>query len=179
LHARLPRGSRLVNLAVSGSTAAQAIEQQLPVAQAVHPDLVTVWLAANDFNAGVPLEAYARDLERVIRETCVTGAVVLVGNLPDLSALAVAQRPGLDRAAIPAAIGQWNARIASIAAQNGAYLVDINGAWTAQGDSRRLLAADGLHPSTAGHRALADLFFSVYHGVAPLARPPAARQPVG
>ncbi|MCC7107199.1 MAG: hypothetical protein IT307_18860, partial [Chloroflexi bacterium] len=42
LHARLPRGSRLVNLAVSGSTAAQAIEQQLPVAQAVHPDLVTV-----------------------------------------------------------------------------------------------------------------------------------------
>src|SRR5262245_8261036 len=55
---KLPAGSRLVNLGVSGSLLHQAIDQQLPVALDSGPDLVTVWLAVNDYAARVPLGRY-------------------------------------------------------------------------------------------------------------------------
>src|SRR5438045_5013738 len=40
---RLPPGSQFVNLGVSGSLLHQALDQQLPVAIDMSPDLVTVW----------------------------------------------------------------------------------------------------------------------------------------
>src|SRR4051794_17555751 len=44
LWTRLPPGSQFVNLGVSGSLLHQALDQQLPVAIDMQPDLVTVWL---------------------------------------------------------------------------------------------------------------------------------------
>ena len=57
---------RLVNLGVSGSTLAQALQEQLGPAVDAQPDVVTVWLAVNDLNARVPLEQYAADLETLL-----------------------------------------------------------------------------------------------------------------
>src|SRR5262245_58179484 len=63
LQRKLPAGSRLVNLGISGSLLHQALDQQLPIAVDSEPDLVTVWLAVNDYAARVPLEQYAADLD--------------------------------------------------------------------------------------------------------------------
>ncbi|MDP8923698.1 MAG: SGNH/GDSL hydrolase family protein [Chloroflexota bacterium] len=153
LHSRLPAGSRLVNLGVSGSLLHQALEQQLPVALAADPDLVTVWLAVNDLNARVPLDRYAADLDtllRTLRER--TDAVILVGNVPDLSALPAAARMNL------APIPRWNAAIEAVVARNGAQLVDLSDAWSELAEHPEYVSADGFHPSTAGYVRLADRF---------------------
>src|SRR5205823_14291010 len=79
---------RVVNLGVSGSTLAQALDEQLAPALDAQPDVVTVWLAVNDLNARVPLEQYANDLDRLLAQLQASHARVLVGNVPDLGRLA-------------------------------------------------------------------------------------------
>ena len=154
LHARLPEGSRLVNLGVSGSLLRQALDQQLPVALDADPDLVTVWLAVNDLNARVPLDRYTADLDallRALRER--TDATILVGNVPDMSTLPAAARMNLEP--IPA----WNARIEEVVARNGAQLVDMRDAWREVVEHPEYVSSDGFHPSTAGYARLADRFY--------------------
>ena len=153
LHARLPDGSRLVNLGVSGSLLRQALDQQLPVALDADPDLVTVWLAVNDLNARVPLDRYTADLDALLgalREH--TDAVILVGNVPDLSALPAAGRMNLQP------IPRWNAQIEEVVARNGAQLVDLGDAWREVAEHPEYVSSDGFHPSTAGYARLADRF---------------------
>ena len=154
LHARLPEGSRLVNLGVSGSLLRQALDQQLPVALDAGPDLVTVWLAVNDLNARVPLERYAADLDtllRALRER--TDATILVGNVPDMSTLPAAARMNLEP------IPRWNAAIEEIVARNGAHLVELRDAWRELAEHPEYVSSDGFHPSTAGYARLADRFY--------------------
>src|SRR5579859_5635487 len=64
--ARLPADTVYVNLGVSGSLAAQAAREQLPRALGLRPQLVTVWLAVNDLNAGVIPTDYAAALRSVV-----------------------------------------------------------------------------------------------------------------
>src|SRR5437763_10610100 len=60
LGARLPAGTRVVNLGISGATAAQAETQELPVALDAAPTVVAVWLGVNDFADRVPLAAFSQ-----------------------------------------------------------------------------------------------------------------------
>ena len=153
LHARLPSGSRLVNLGVSGSLLRQALDQQLPVALDADPDLVTVWLAVNDLNARVPLDRYAADLDTLLRSLREgTDATILVGNVPDLSTLPAAARMNL------APVPRWNAAIEEVVARHGAQLVDLRDAWREVAEHPEYVSSDGFHPSTAGYVRLADRF---------------------
>src|SRR5919202_1991107 len=86
--ASLGPNTRILNLGVSGSTLAQALREQLPPALDAHPDVVTVWLAVNDLNARTPLDRYMRDLDTLLGQLESLGARVLVGNVPDLAAVA-------------------------------------------------------------------------------------------
>ena len=154
LHRRLPSGSRLVNLGVSGSLIQQALDQQLPVAIDSQPDLVTVWLAVNDYGARVPLPRYASDLDlllKTLREQ--TGATVLVGNVPDLGQLPVAAR--FDLRDIP----RWNKAIEELTQRHGATLVDLRAAWNEVAQHPEYISSDGFHPSTTGYQRLAGLFY--------------------
>jgi lysophospholipase L1-like esterase len=154
LHARLPAGSRLVNLGVSGSLLRQALDQQLPVALDADPDLVTVWLAVNDLNARVPLDRYTADLDTLLRSLRAgSDATILVGNVPDMSTLPSASRMNL------APIPRWNAQIEEVVARNGAQLVDLRDAWREVAEHPEYVSSDGFHPSTAGYVRLADRFF--------------------
>jgi lysophospholipase L1-like esterase len=154
LHDRLPRGSRLVNLGISGSLLRQALEQQLPVALESAPDLVTVWLAVNDYAARVPLEPYQSDLSILLGELrSKTQATILVGNIPDLGALPTASRFDLRF------VDRWNTAIEAVARQHEAALVDLRAIWAELREYPEYVSSDGFHPSTAGYRRLADLFF--------------------
>jgi lysophospholipase L1-like esterase len=155
LHGRLPAGSTLVNLGVSGSLLRQAIDQQLPVAVESAPDLVTVWLAVNDYAARAPLEPYLADLGTLLAELrSKTGATILVGNIPDLSGIPAAGRFDLrfqDR---------WNAGIAATVLQHQTTLVDLRAIWREVRDHPEYISSDGFHPSTSGYRRLAELFYA-------------------
>ncbi len=168
LHRQMPQDTRLVNLGVSGSLLRDALVQQLPVALDSQPDLVTVWLAVNDFNARVPLDDYAGSLDELLGTLAAqTLAHVLVANVPhlaDVPLYAFVPRRQLD-----AEIGRWNAAIAEGAARHNAVLVDLHELGPEVAQRPELIAADGFHPSTAGHRRLAEVMWSAMraNGVRP------------
>ncbi len=159
LYGRLPSGSRLVNLGVSGTLLRQALEQQLPVALDSEPDLVTVWLAVNDLNARVPLERYSSELDTLMAALRArTHATVLVGNIPDVARLPVYQE--VDREEIEREVGRWNVAIADVVARHGAQLVDLYAGWPELAEHPEYVGRDGFHPSTDGYRRLAEMFLA-------------------
>ena len=157
VHARLPNGSRFLRLGVSGSTAGEAVRAQLPAATASAPDLVTVWLAVNDFNEGIPLEQYRAYLNEIVRRMTATGARVFVANVPDLTG--IPRYSHVDERALRGLIGEWNAAIAEVVRAHGATLVDLWPSSQNLSERKELLSdEDYFHPSTLGHQVLAALF---------------------
>jgi acyl-CoA thioesterase I len=157
LGARLGSNVHLVNLGVSGSTLAQALDEQLGPAVDAQPDVVTVWLAVNDLNAHVSLETYAANLDALLAQLETrTHARVLVGNVPDLAALAAFR--GADPGPLRAEVDRWNAVIAETTTRHGGTLVDLFARWQEVAEHPEYLSADGFHPSSAGYQALADVF---------------------
>jgi lysophospholipase L1-like esterase len=154
--ARLGPDVRVVNLGVSGSTLSQALQEQLGPALDARPEVVTVWLAVNDLNARVPLDHYAADLETLLRQLDSTHARVLVGNVPDLAALAAYR--GQDPTAVRSEVDRWNEVIATLTARHGDTLVDLHAHWQEISEHPEYLSSDGFHPSSAGYQALADVF---------------------
>lgn len=161
LQQRLPPGTRLVNLGVSGAKIADAVQQQLPVAAEQHPDLVTIWLAVNDFNARVPLDRYERDLDRLLTAVQATQPRrVLIGNIPALEQVPVYSVADMSRPQLQAEVARWNEVIARQAARHGATLVDLHSSWTELASHPEYVSGDGFHPSTAGYQRLADVFYT-------------------
>ena len=85
---KLPGGSHLVNLGVSGIHLHEAMQQELPIALSSTPELITIWLVANDFVAGVGHDQYMGDLDALLKQLRKgTTARIVMANLPDLTRL--------------------------------------------------------------------------------------------
>ena len=163
LHQRMPAGTRLANLGINGLKLNQALEQVLPVAVDLNPTVVTVWLAVNDLAGGVPLEFYRADLDTLLGTlTRETRARVYVANVPNLTLLPAFS--GQNQEALHAEVLRWNAAIAASAAANGAVLVDLYSGWAELRERRDFISRDGLHPSSRGHRRLAEIFWNTMQG---------------
>jgi lysophospholipase L1-like esterase len=179
LIARLPHGAGALNLGILGNTVHPALQNELPEALAARPTLVTVWLVANDFRNCVALADYQADLTTLLMTLRTqTGAHIFIANLPDITALPVFQNgaaqagfcwQGKDAGTIRAAVIQWNAAIASVAASQGAFLVDLFHSDLAA--HPEYIFRDGFHPSTAGYADLANIFWAQIqaHGGVPAA----------
>lgn len=158
LYRRLPVGSKFVRLGVSGSTAAQALVEQIPKAEKEKGDLVTVWLAVNDFNARVEVGEYQATLTTILRRLRSGGAAVFVGNVPDLTLVPLYK--AIPKPLISRRIDQYNEAIDAAADETGAFVVDLfdpSQELAKNGDS--FIAEDGFHPSEEGYRLLADTFW--------------------
>ncbi len=157
----LPARATFVDLAISGDTVSDALGDQLPDAEALHPNLVTVWLNVNDLVAGISPAEYGRQLAQLLAGLQAAGATrVLVANVPPVDRL-----PGLPTAAagsvVSQLVDQYNAVIAQTVAAARGVLVDLHRiglAAEADGTFASLVSADGFHPSTAGHAAVAAAF---------------------
>jgi lysophospholipase L1-like esterase len=148
---------RLINLGIPGATVDLATRVELPVALDAQPVVVTVWLAVNDFDAGVTLDIYRGQLRALLHALVAgTSARVYVGNLPDLTLLPYfAHR---DPQVLQSAISAWNAAIAAVCADEGAVLVDLYATWTELASHPEYISSDGFHPSAIGAARLAALF---------------------
>ena len=147
----------LINLGIPGELVGQSLQNELPIALDAHPDLVTVWLAVNDFAGGTSLDTYQRQLTSLLASLRQhTTAHVFIANLPDLSVLPAFSR--FDPAALHVRIQQWNAVIATVAASQGATLVDLSSYGNEIAQHPEYIGSDGFHPSTQGAIRLAEVF---------------------
>ena len=183
----LPRSTVFVNMAVSGSTVADALVSQVPEAVALSPNVVTVWLNVNDILHAVTPASYEADLGRLLTALRRGGATkVLVANTPPLDDLPAYRNclPGSASAqdvacalvrgalgvvpppmAVDALVDAYNAAIARVAASTGSVLVDLHAAGLAaraNGTEASLVGTDGFHPSDAGHALVANAFAAAY-----------------
>ena len=165
----LTRSATLVNVGESGATVRQTLERRLPAALAEQPRLVTVWLNVNDLVRQVPVEEYERDLGTLVRALRRGGATdVLVAGMPPVADLPVVRAclPGGSGCRLPVRLpsaeaiteraAAYDAAIRRVAQAEGAVVVDLAAA--AAGDTGGLVAADGFHPSSEGHRRVAVAF---------------------
>jgi lysophospholipase L1-like esterase len=170
---RLPPHAEALNLGVSGYTVHQALVDEMPPALAAHPSLVTVWLVGNDFRQCTPLADYQRDLDTLLGQLeSQTQAQVFVANAPDMSLLpairdgSAACLRGETPTQIRAVVEQWNVVIGAVVAKHHDTLVDLFHSDLAA--HPEYISSDGFHPTDAGYRILANLFWqqiSAHHAV--------------
>jgi lysophospholipase L1-like esterase len=166
LHARLRTvypNARLANLGVSGARSADVLQQQLDRALALRPHLVTLSIGPNDITGQVRVEDYEANLERIFKRLAAESeAVVLVNLLPDL-AVTPRFRGHRQEAQVAALTTRFNEALARRAERWGVEVVDLYGPSREEVPRRpELIAADGYHPSDAGHARWAEL---VWRGV--------------
>ena len=164
--ARLPKGSHLVNLGISGIHLHEALTEELPIALSTSPNLVTIWLVANDFINGVSYTAYISDLNTLLdRLHTHTRAALVMANLPDLTRLpAFTGLSSAQKAQSLQQIRRWNAGTATLATHYGVTLVDLYGSGSQLTSHPEYISGDGFHPSPAGYVQLANLFWQAISG---------------
>lgn len=135
----LPRSTVFVNNARDQATVAEALSEQVPLSRDLKPDLVEVWLGADDVAAGTPLPAFMRDLSRLIVMLRAAGAGrILVGDLPP---------------AYGAATARYNDAIHQVVRDAGAELVSLSRAGINLGPPR-----EGRLPDAASQPFIAAAF---------------------
>ena len=176
----LPGNYRLVNLAISGATVSDALDEGLPTAQTLRPEVAVIWLTVSDILRQVPVATYQTELTTLVRALRTMGTTVLIGNAVPLDALpgylrcvntAVAANcpprfplPLPPPATVDAAVTAYNSAISNVAASTGAIVVDLHGAAlaaAAQGAGASLISDDGFNPSAAGAERIASQFAAV------------------
>jgi lysophospholipase L1-like esterase len=141
-------GFRYANLAVRGKLFQQVVDEQVPAALAMRPDLVSFVAGGNDaLRPGFDLASIADRLDAVVEELAANGATVLMLTGGDPTFLLPGKRVVRPRAEA------YNAAIREIAARHGAVLTDV---WPDPVfRDHRMWGVDRLHLSPVGHRRVA------------------------
>jgi len=164
--AHLAKGSHAINLGISGIRLHAALTQELPIALTTSPDLVTIWLVANDFVSGVSYNDYMHDLNTLLQQLHThTHALIVMANLPDLTRLPIfANLSPAQRTRTLLAVQHWNAGITKLAARYGVILVDLFSHQSQLTAHPEYISSDGFHPSPAGYVQLAKIFWQAIQG---------------
>jgi acyl-CoA thioesterase I len=146
---------QLVNVAVPGATTDTITDAvQLALQTGVEPDLVTIWVGANDLTAGIEPAEFEQELHNLLQEFDGSDATVAIADLPDLTALPRFRddpSPNVTSERIDA----FNQAIADEAGEHGAILVPLSDEVV---EDQFVSDADGFHPNDAGHARIAELF---------------------
>lgn len=164
--AHLPKGSHVINLGISGIELHEALSQELPLALTTSPNLITIWLVANDFIGGVTYDNYLHDLNTLLQQLRVrTHAGIVMANLPDLTRLpAFNNETPSQRSQMIIAIQKWNQGIALLAKKYRVALVDLFSQGSQITAHPEYISGDGFHPSPSGYVQLANYFWLVIKG---------------
>lgn len=152
--------ARLVNLGVSGATAADVLKAQLLRAVPVRPALVTLSIGPNDITRDRDVQQYEEDIATILRTlTHQTTAVVVLNLIPDLT-VTPRYRNHQRTAALRSRVVLFNEVLARQARTYGAEVVDLYGP-SQQEVVRRpeLIGDDGYHPSDQGYARWAELMW--------------------
>jgi lysophospholipase L1-like esterase len=135
------------NRAVRGRLVAQVLDEQLPVALAARPDLVSLVAGGNDLlRPGGDPDALAAAFEGAVARLRAAGADVLLATGVDPRRTPIIRR-------IRGKVAVFNAHVWSIAGRHGAAVLDQWGAAWLQ--DRRMWDTDRIHLTAEGHRRIA------------------------
>ncbi len=163
LGTRMPHNAKVVNLGIAGATVRLALGDEVSYAVAAKPNVITVWLAANDFRAmeggTLTLDQYTQQLDTLLGDLAAsTAAHIYVANLPDLTKLPYFIHGKVPLATIAAQTAAWNVAIAGEIAKYHDIAVDLFHSDIAA--HPEYIWLDGFHPSTLGYVQLANAFWT-------------------
>jgi acyl-CoA thioesterase I len=130
-----PRATVFVNASVSGSSALDALHDQAPLIEQLHPTVIVIWLGAVEASQLVPPPQFATNLRPVVQGARSTGARVLLADLPPY--------PKTD-------VRPYNAVIDAIARDTGVTLVPLHSL-----DVPWFINEPLFLPTVEGHRIIA------------------------
>lgn len=137
-------GIAYANLAVRGKRIREAIDEQLPLAMAMEPDLITSCIGMNDVTRpGRSFDRALADLEYFHDRLADTGATVVTTTFPDLERILPVGRLIANR------VVAINAVIRAAADRHGFRLVDLYGAPSMLDPDT--WSSDRVHGSPRGH----------------------------
>lgn len=181
LCAALP-DTTLVNLSAAGARVRDVRRRQLPPALAARPQLATIMVGLNDtIRSGLDADKLTHDMRALVGELRDSGAIVLVARWHDPGLTlgaplgwrrAYARRLAVVNNAIDAATGSGDLA--------GSYPLILDLACVPELAAPGAWAVDGVHPSPAGHRAIALSARLILEGIGvpDVAVPPATRLPI-
>jgi lysophospholipase L1-like esterase len=142
-------GLEYANLAVRGRLLRQILDEQLPVALAAEPDLVSLVGGGNDvLRPGSDPDALAEALESAVARLRSAGADVLMATAMDPR-----DSPLIRLTRGKSAV--YTAHIWAIAQRHGAFVMDLWGTRALR--DWRMWAPDRIHLGTQGHQRVADM----------------------
>jgi lysophospholipase L1-like esterase len=172
----LPRSATLVNFASTGATMQDVLDRQVPLAVALRPSLVTISVF-DDLFRDTPTATFEAALQTAVHQLRRDGATrVLLANMglfdqrPGYRAClttesivgtnCVLSSPVIQPAALAVRTDALNAAVARVARSEGATLVDLHAAQTADRAAGREAAhyADAITPDADGARSVATVF---------------------
>lgn len=140
----------VVNAGQPGQWAADAVPRFLAALSTNQPEVVLLLMGTNDLNTTSTTNAGVAALDRMAKEARGRGARVFLATLPP-------SLPGGPRTPPLQLQLTFNAGVRSLAAGEGAVLVDLNALMAAE--AQTWIGSDGLHPTEAGYARMAELFF--------------------
>lgn len=142
-------GLLYANLAIRGRRIVDVLEDQLPKALAMEPDLVTVCIGMNDVTRpGRAFAAALADLDEVYAQLAASGATVVTTTFPDVAKMLPVGR------LIGARVLQINGVIRTASRRHGFGLVDLYSAPSMT--EAQTWSHDRMHASPLGHRLFAE-----------------------
>jgi len=142
-------GLLYANLAVRGRQVIDVLNDQLPAALAMQPDLVSICIGMNDVTLpGGDFETALTNLEEIYRQLSECGATVLTTTFPDVVRLLPTGR------FIAARVDRINALISVAARRYGFALVDLHSAPSMI--DTQTWSIDKIHASSRGHALFAE-----------------------
>lgn len=151
------RDEQVTNLAVSGATLAEVIDDQLPAVAALRPERVYLSVGANDVTHLTRVASFADDY-RTILDGLPEGVEVVVLGVPDMGAPPRLAQPLRTIAGWRGRRLDVEVRRAVARAGDRVTYVDIEGRTgpVFRRDPDRYFAGDGYHPSADGYQRWAD-----------------------
>ncbi len=145
------------NPAVNGYTTDDLLRDEVPVARAFAPTVVTLAIGANDLVRGRSVAQYRAQLTRVFAELSSAGVNPLRVTCipqPDWSRAPIAEAFG-DRDATRERIATFNSAMREECSRAGARWADLDALMRRQAEAA-MFAPDGLHPSAEAHDEWAE-----------------------
>ncbi|MDJ0394205.1 SGNH/GDSL hydrolase family protein [Rhodococcus sp. G-MC3] len=145
------RGSKVRNFGTHGATTTNVLLTQLPGALSTRSSLYGVVVGVNDLVSDYERPRFEDNLHAIFDKLRTSGATVFTATYPDIPArLAI---PDQFKELLRLRFTEANVALAEVTRSTGTLLLDI--AASPQWSEGEMWTADGLHPSSIGHREFA------------------------